>query len=159
MNQEEKTADPLVKKSNTRSTTALLLTFCLLTSLVGCSSPLATVQGTVSYEGTPIAKGMITFTPADGKGSVVGCNIENGKYLATGVTPGKNVLTVAAVKQVTFSRSSEEMSKMAASNAGNGGIQGLIDPADIVPANAKGNAAEHSVNTGSNTIDLQLTKP
>jgi len=120
---------------------------------------MATVQGTVSYEGTPIEKGMITFTPVDGKGSVVGCNVENGKYIANGVTPGKNVLTVAAVKQVTFSRSSEEMSKMAASNAGKGGIEGLIDPADIVPPNAKGNSAEHSLNVGNNTIDLQLTKP
>ena len=47
---------------------------------------------------------MITFTPVDGKGSVVGCNIENGKYLANGVTPGKNFVNVAAVKEVTFSR-------------------------------------------------------
>lgn len=137
----------------------ILLCLALIASLTGCGSPLATVQGTVSYEGSPIEKGMITFTPVDGKGAVVGCNIENGKYLAKDVTPGKNLLTVAAVKQVTFSRSSEEMSKMAAENAGKGSIEGLIDPADIVPANAKGNAAEHNVSAGKNTIDLQLTKP
>jgi hypothetical protein len=69
------------------------------------------------------------------------------------------VLTVAAVKQVTFSRSSEEMEKMAAAGKGKGAIEGLIDPADIVPSDAKGNGAEHTVNIGSNTIDLQLTKP
>lgn len=137
----------------------VLLALCLLALSIGCSSPSASVQGSVSYEGVPIEKGMVTFTPVDGKGSVVGCEIQNGKYVANGVSPGKNVLTVAAVKQVTFARSSEEMSKMAASKPVQGGIEGLIDPADIVPANAKGNGAEHNIIIGSNTIDLQMTKP
>lgn len=137
----------------------VLLALCVISTLVGCGGSTGSVQGNVSYEGTPIQKGMITFTPVDGKGSIVGCNIENGKYSATGVTPGKNVLSVVAVKEVTFARSSEEMEKMAASNKGKGAIEGLIDPADIVPADAKGNGAEHTVNEGSNTIDLQLTKP
>jgi hypothetical protein len=148
-----------VHKSFLSAANLLLVTLSLIASLTGCGSPTANVQGKVSYEGSPIQKGMVTFTPADGKGTVVGCSIENGQYSAKGVTPGKNIVTVAATKQVTFSRSSEEMSKMAASNAGKGGIEGLIDPADIVPADAKGNGAEHTVNTGSNTLDLQLTKP
>lgn len=137
----------------------VLLLLSTISTLVGCGGSTASVQGNVSYEGTPIQKGMVTFTPVDGKGSVVGCNIENGKYSATGVTPGKNVLSVVAVKEVTFARSSEEMEKMAASSKGKGAIEGLIDPADIVPADAKGNGAEHMVSEGSNTIDLQLTKP
>jgi hypothetical protein len=136
-----------------------LLLLCLIASAVGCGPAGSSVQGTVSYQGTPIEKGMVTFTPVEGKGSVVGCNIENGKFSATGVTPGKNVLTVAAVKSVTFSRSSDEMSKMAASKAGKGSIEGLIDPADVVPADAKGNGAEHMINEGSNTLDLKLSKP
>ena len=102
---------------------------------------------------------MVNLKPSDVKGSVVGCNIENGKFNATGVTPGKNGLTVAAVKSVTFSRSSDEMSKMAASKAGKGSIEGLIDPADVVPADAVGNGAEHMINEGSNTLDLKLSKP
>ena len=143
-----------------KSFNVVLAILALIPSLlVGCGSPTATVQGSVSYDGTPIEKGMITFTPVDGKGIVVGCDIQNGKYTARGVAPGKNVLTVAAVKQVTFSRSSEEMEKMAAAGKGKGAIEGLIDPADIVPSDAKGNGAEHTVNIGSNTIDLQLTKP
>lgn len=148
-----------MRKQSLSSATLFLIALSLVATTVGCGSPTANVQGKVSYEGSPIQKGMVTFTPADGKGTVVGCNIENGQYSAKGVTPGKNIVTVAATKQVTFSRSSEEMSKMAASNAGKGGIEGLIDPADIVPADAKGNGAEHTVNTGSNTLDLQLSKP
>ncbi len=73
-----------------------LLLICLIAPAVGCGSAGSSVQGTVSYQGTPIEKGMVTFTPVEGKGSVVGCNIENGKFSATGVTPGKNVLTVVA---------------------------------------------------------------
>lgn len=137
----------------------LVLLASLIVTAIGCGGSTGTVQGTVSYEGVPIEKGMITLTPFEGKGSPVGCTIQNGKYYAKGVTPGKNVLTVAAVKQVTFSRSSEEMSQMAASKAGKGPIEGLIDPADIVPADAKGNGAQHNINPGSNTIDLTLTKP
>ena len=137
----------------------LLILTLLPTLIIGCGSPSATVQGTVSYEGAPIEKGMVTFTPVDGKGVVVGCDIQNGRYTAKGVSPGKNVVTVAAVKQVTFSRSSEEMEKMAAAGKGKGPIEGLIDPADIVPPDAKGNGTEHEINIGSNTIDLQLSKP
>jgi hypothetical protein len=148
-----------VPRSNSKPVGTCLLIVCLIASAIGCGSSASTVQGTVSYQGAPIEKGMVTFTPVEGKGSVVGCNIENGKYYATGVTPGKNVLTVAAVKSVTFSRSSDEMSKMAASNAGKGPIEGLIDPADVVPADSIGNGAEHSIKEGSNTLDLQLTKP
>jgi hypothetical protein len=51
------------------------------------------------------------------------------------------------------------MSKMAASKAGKGSIEGLIDPADVVPADAVGNGAEHMINEGSNTLDLKLSKP
>ncbi|MFN5272264.1 MAG: hypothetical protein ACK5E3_03625 [Planctomycetota bacterium] len=148
-----------MKQSPKHLSVFLFLALCSVCSLVGCGSSTASIQGSVSYDGAPIQKGMITFTPADGKGSVVGCNIQNGKYAASGVTPGKNFVNVAAVKEVTFSRSSEEMEKMAASGKGKGPIEGLIDPADIVPPNAKGNGAEHMVNEGSNTIDLQLTKP
>jgi hypothetical protein len=138
---------------------ALFAISCLLVVSSGCGASTASVQGSVSYQGVAIEKGMITFTPVDGKGPVVGCNIENGKYLAEGVTPGKNILHVVSVKQVTFSRTSEEMSKMAANNAAKGPIEGLIDPADLVPADAVGNSSEHNLIEGSNTIDLQLTKP
>ncbi len=148
-----------MNKSFKSSSTLALLVCSLITLVLGCGSPTGSVEGIVTYDGAPIEKGMITFTPVEGKGVVVGCEIQNGKYIAKGVSPGKNVLTVAAVKQVTFSRSSEEMSKMAASNAGKGSIEGLIDPADIVPSNAKGNGVEHSVSAGKNTIDLQLSKP
>ncbi|MBM3965186.1 MAG: hypothetical protein FJ308_09005 [Planctomycetes bacterium] len=125
---------------------------------VGCSSTTATIYGTVTFEGQDVEKGMMTFTPADGSGSVVGCDIKNGKFYAKGVTPGRNVLLVTAVKQVTFARSSEEMAQMAQGPAAQEGIVGLIDPADLIPSNAEGNNQIHTFQTGSNQLELAIKK-
>lgn len=125
---------------------------------VGCSSTTATIDGTVTYEGQEVEKGMITFTPADGSGTVVGCDIKNGKFYAKGVAPGRNVLLVTAVKQVTFARSSEEMAQMAQTAAAQEGIVGLIDPADLIAPNADGNNQIHAFQTGSNKLELALKK-
>jgi hypothetical protein len=102
---------------------------------------------------------MVTFTPDGIAGSVVGAEVVDGKFSAKGVAPGKNIVQVIAVKEVPFVRSSEEMAKMAESQKGKTAIEGLIDPADIVPANAVGNNAAHNFVEGSNTLDLALTKP
>lgn len=127
--------------------------------LTGCGASTATVSGTVSYDGTAIEKGMVTFTPEGTAGSVVGAEILAGKYTAKGVAPGKNIVQVIAVKSVPFVRSSEEMAKMAEEQKGKTKIDGLIDPADVVPANAVGNNAAHNFIEGTNKLDLTLTKP
>jgi|688.fasta_scaffold74620_3 hypothetical protein len=127
--------------------------------LAGCGASTATVSGTVSYDGTAIEKGMVTFTPEGTAGSVVGAEILAGKYVAKGVAPGKNIVQVVAVKSVPFVRSSEEMAKMAEEQKGKTKIDGLIDPADVVPPNAVGNNAAHNFVEGSNQLDLTLTKP
>ena len=51
--------------------------------LSGCGSSLATVSGTVTYDGKPVEDGYITFTPADGKGKDGGGPIKNGHYRVT----------------------------------------------------------------------------
>lgn len=127
--------------------------------LTGCGGSTATVTGNVSYDGSAIEKGMVTFTPEGTAGSVVGAEIVAGKYTAKGVAPGKNIVQVVAVKSVPFVRSSEEMAKMAEEQKGKTKIDGLIDPADVVPANAVGNNAAHNFIEGSNKLDLTLTKP
>lgn len=133
----------------------LWLAVLVLGTSIGCGAPTATVEGTVQYDGVSVQKGMITFTPMEGTGSVVGCNIEGGKFKATGVQPGKNLLQVVAVKEVTFARSSEEMANMAAQQTS--GPTGLIDPADIIPKNATGNNQVHEFQAGNNSLELSLT--
>jgi hypothetical protein len=137
---------------------ALLVGLLGLTA-IGCGDSTASVTGSISYNGAPITKGMVTFTPDGIAGSVVGAEVVDGKFSAKGVAPGKNIVQVIAVKEVPFVRSSEEMAKMAESQKGKSDIEGLIDPADIVPANAVGNNAAHNFVEGSNTLDLALTKP
>jgi hypothetical protein len=48
------------------------------------------VSGKVSYKGTPVAKGVINFVPADTKGAGRGAQgqIENGSYTLTTQSPG-----------------------------------------------------------------------
>jgi hypothetical protein len=142
--------------------TPMRLTFLfalLVGTCVGCGDGLAKIEGTVTYDGVNVEKGMLTITPADGLGSVVGCNIEAGKFKASGVQPGKNVLLVTAVKDVTFSRNTEDMANLAANQASQGGVAGLIDPADLIPANAEGNSKQYEFVEGTNRVEMVLTKP
>ena len=77
---------------------------------LGCGdSGIATVSGAVTYEGEPVMDGMITFTPADGKGPVAGGRIIDGRYGIEKLTPGTKLVKVEAVKAVPFARSSEEI--------------------------------------------------
>jgi hypothetical protein len=61
--------------------------------VVGCGGPRGAVSGTVTLDGAPIEKGMITFEPAEGSGlSKVAAEIVAGKYelpADRGPLPGK----------------------------------------------------------------------
>ena len=74
----------------------------LLGMCVGCGgSNLATVRGTVTFDGEPVERGSIAFEPADGVGPVAGGTIEGGKYLLAGeagVTPGKKIVRITATR-------------------------------------------------------------
>ena len=77
-----------------RATLAGLTAFALLAG--GCGSGHVPLTGDVSYDGTPIDDGTITFVPTSGGGGSdagkVSCHIENGKYKFEkdrGPLPGK----------------------------------------------------------------------
>jgi hypothetical protein len=128
-------------------------------SAAGCNSPNGSVTGEVTYDGQPVTDGTITFTPADGKGSVAGGPVAQGRYRVQNVPPGPKVVQIEAVKEVPFARSSEEMAKRAAENKAKGDGSGLIDPADVIPPNAEGNNAKVNVARGDQTLDFHLKKP
>lgn len=83
---------------------ATLASFTLCTSLVGCNSadglPRESVSGTVSVEGKPLAKGLITFLPSDPDVPTQGGgNITDGKYSIPkdqGLVPGKYKVVISA---------------------------------------------------------------
>jgi hypothetical protein len=119
----------------------------------------ATVSGSVTYDGQPVGDGTITFLPADGKGPTVGGPIAGGRYSVSGVLPGAKVVQITAVKAVKFAQSSAEMAQQAADRKAKGDATGLIESADVIPANAEGNNATVEVKAGAQTHDFALTKP
>ena len=84
------------------------LVFCGLCSvLVGCSDGLARVDGTVTFNGEPISRGMINLEPVDGAGQVVGSAIEGGKYRIDKVLPGEKIVRISAVYVVRIAKESD----------------------------------------------------
>src|SRR4051794_28762882 len=82
----------------------------LAAGLCGCGGGgLATVSGAVTYEGETVGEGYVTFTPADGRGPDAGGPIAAGRYSVAGLTPGRKVVKVVAVKKVNFASTSAEM--------------------------------------------------
>lgn len=126
----------------------------------GCGSGgMATVSGTVTYEGEPVREGFVTFTPADGKGPDAGGPIAAGRYSVSGMTPGRKLVKVVAVKKVNFASTSAEMQAKGSAARKAGNYDGLVDPADTIPANADGNNVTLDVVAGSQTQNFQLKKP
>jgi hypothetical protein len=63
----------------------------------GCGDKLARVEGTVTFNGVPVERGMISLDPADGKGTVSGANIQQGKFEIQDVYPGEKIVSLSAV--------------------------------------------------------------
>jgi hypothetical protein len=125
----------------------------------GCGSNTATVTGEVTYDGQAVADGMITFLPADGKGQPAAAKIVQGQYKIENLAPGPKVVKIEAVKAVTFARSTEEMARMAAANRDKSDGSGLIEPADVIPSDARGNNATVDIKPGRQTHSVHLQKP
>ncbi len=52
----------------------------LLILFAGCGSSVTRIAGSVTFNGTPIEEGSISFEPVDGKGTVLGGPIAAGRY-------------------------------------------------------------------------------
>jgi hypothetical protein len=73
-----------------------------LAAMIGCGprDDRQPVSGTISWQGKPLAKGVITLYPK-GPGSTVGCDIFDGKFsidLHKGATPGAYRVQVVAFR-------------------------------------------------------------
>src|SRR5689334_15161517 len=84
-------------------TLPVLTAFALLAA-TGCSSGHVPLTGEVSYDGTPIDEGTITFVPASGDTAAgkPSARIEGGKYKfdkETGPAPGKYTVEVTWLKK------------------------------------------------------------
>jgi hypothetical protein len=68
----------------------------------GCGSGKVPVSGSVLFAGKPVEEGMITFEPADGKGSTTGGLIADGNYELQGdaaALPGEKIVRIVALRK------------------------------------------------------------
>lgn len=65
----------------------------------GCGKSPTTVQGTVTFDGQPVANGSIVFEPADGAGPTAGGQIVQGKYQLADVAPGDKIVRITAIRE------------------------------------------------------------
>ncbi len=71
----------------------LLLVLLLAASGAGCSKDnTARISGTVTLDGTPLEKGTISLSPADGRSPTAEAIITAGKYSVTTLPGPKNVI-------------------------------------------------------------------
>ena len=70
--------------------------------IAGCGPSMLTVEGTVTWDGTPVETGTISFLPADGKGPSFGGELKNGSYRVEAAEPaalGAKNVTITGVRK------------------------------------------------------------
>lgn len=136
--------------------------FCLFTCLAlascGCGSA-TTVTGQVTYEGTPVSEGYITFFPTNEKDTGGAAPIKDGVYTLSTLQPGPHLYEVTASKKIKFALSTEEMEAKFKSEKAKGNATGIVESADLIPPNAINNRLTIDVKPGRQTVDVHLKKP
>lgn len=126
----------------------------MLGCVVGCGGPIASLNGTVRYEGEAVTRGVISITPVGGKGKAEGAKILGGKFELKSIAPGEKQVTVIGVvgeeSEIQVPHSSEN--KLAA-------IAPRREETLQVPTNAVGNGQTILVQTGPQEIEIELSKP
>jgi hypothetical protein len=77
------------------------LVLASLSTTVGCRDGKVRVHGAVTFDGKPVHRGVITFDPADGKGSNTGGEIADGHFDLVGeagAPPGKKIVRIRAFR-------------------------------------------------------------
>lgn len=135
----------------------ILIAMLALSTVVGCGDGLATVSGTVTFNGEPIEGGpgmygTVTFYPESGSGApAVGFIGESGQYevktgARSGLEPGPYLIGIA-VKKITMPTNPDEMPRPT-----------LITPKKYASVTESG--LRENVEPGNNTIDFELfSKP
>jgi hypothetical protein len=120
----------------------------LLACLAGCGrgGGMAAISGTVSYDGKPLEKGLISFVPIDGKGPTAAAPVTDGKY-SVKVAPGKKLVKIEGYKVIgehPFSRYNPRI---------------VIDQKQILPPRYNTNSElTRDIACGDRTCDFTLEK-
>ena len=69
----------------------------LSATLIGCGPSMGTVRGVVNVDDKPLARGIISYVPANGEGEPITVTIQDGKYELQTTTGPKQVQISAPV--------------------------------------------------------------
>jgi len=117
----------------------------------GCfSNSTGTVSGSVTFNGQPVEKGLITFSPTGNKGGTAGGEVLAGKFQVEGIVPAEYQVSVAAVPELKIIGPNDPEAKRTLSDAE---IRALIDP---LPADTTGKERSLEVKGGSQVLDFKL---
>ena len=128
-----------------------LIAFACVPLLTGCGDSLATVSGNVTFQGQPLAKGQIQFTPTTGV--PVGSPIVAGKYSAK-LPPGEMTVLITETLEIQHATSTEELQKQAEA-----GIRPMPPPKSQILPETPGNNKSVTIKAGSQAIDFPLGQP
>jgi hypothetical protein len=123
----------------------------LAISLCGCfSSSTGTVSGSVAFNGQPVEKGLITFSPTGNKGGTAGGDIVAGKYRVERLVPSQYQVSVAVVPELKIVAPGAPETKRTLTDAE---IRAMIDP---LPPDTTGKEQTIDVKRGAHVLDFKL---
>jgi hypothetical protein len=128
----------------------------VLTACSGCGKPTATVQGHVTFNGTAVPRGALTFVPADGNGPASGATIRQGEYYVAGLLPGKKRVQILGGPPIHIVLNSEEARRTEQNRAYQAGAAGH---AAEIPPNAEGNNVVVEIAPGTQSLEFALKAP
>ena len=129
----------------------------VLALLVGCGDSVATVTGSVTYNGEPVKKGYISFQPSNGRGKSFAAPIAEGAYYAEQAIPGRMTAIIAGTREVNFYASSAESYQKADEARKAGRLADVAEAADYIVPDAEGNSKEVEILPGDQTLDFSIT--
>jgi hypothetical protein len=132
-------------------------TLAAIALLVGCGQNIASVTGSVTYNGQPVKKGFISFQPSNGQGKSFAAPIADGVYTAPQAVPGNMTAIITGTREVNFYASSAESYQKANEAQKSGKLADVAEAADYIAPDAEGNSKEVEVQPGDQTLDFAIT--
>lgn len=127
---------------------------CLaIAALAGCKQNANSISGQVTYNGTPVENGYISFGPV-GSGRSIAAPIVNGEFSIAEVAPGKYTAVASGTRRINHYSSSAEANANAKKFAGH-----ASEAADYIAPDAEGNSQQVEITSGDQKLDFAITGP
>jgi hypothetical protein len=120
---------------------------------VGCKESATSISGQVTYNGTPVEEGYISFSPT-GSGRSIAGPIANGGFTIAEAIPGTYTVVASGTRKINHYSSSEEAYANAKKFGGH-----AAEAADYIASNAEGNSKQVEIKSGEQQLDFAITGP